>query len=304
MDDLTNYQNQANSANASRFNQGMSVLAGGYNQGLSSIQDAMGSSQQYANANLGQVANQAGALGNQMNQQLATSGLGDSIQTMAALPQRVQATADQNINELANSRQAGLLQNAGSLTAQGGQGIANYAGSANVQAPSMSLYAPLMQQAAQQQQLQAQRQAGSQASLQNSLTQADNFLNNQGTGLPGQSNKQPAPQYADPGGYSYNTNAGTYVSPNGTQYASQQGYQDAVNGTNQGSTPQADSSSQSPYMDMSLEQLMNVPVNQPNTPPSQLQAPNAQSPAPPPAVSQMYQGADGSVYDQWGNAIS
>lgn len=276
--DLTGYQNQANQANASRFNQGVGVLAGGYNQGLGSISQAMDTSQQYANSNQQQVNNQAGAFSNQMNSQLATGGLGDAMGTMSALPQRTQALATQNINELANSRQAGLLQNAGSLTAQGGQGLANYMGSANIQAPNQQLYTGLEQQASQQQALQKQRTQAQAASMQQAVTQADNYLNNQGTGV-----QQPNPYASqDATAANWNTNPNSY-------YA----------GSDAGSAQQQAGSSSSPYADMGLQQLMNIPVNLPNTPQSQLQGGATTQPS----AQQSFVGADGRVYDQWGNTL-
>lgn len=178
--DLTTYQNQANQANASRFNQGAGVLAGGYNQALGSISNAMNTSNQYQQANLNQLAGQQNQFQNSIDTDMTRLGLGSSVGDMNNLSSNVASLGQQNVNEMANARTAGLLQNQGSLQAQGGQGMANYLGSANIQAPNMSLYAPLMQQASQQQALQKQRQASLQSSAQQAMTQADNYLNNSG----------------------------------------------------------------------------------------------------------------------------
>lgn len=195
-------QNAANQANALRLNQGLGVLAGGFNAAQGSIGQAMGVAGQggaYQNAALGaagtQEQNFAGSLANQgQNAGLDTN--------MGGLAQRVQGWADQNINEQAASRQAGLLQNQGQLAAQGGSALGNYLGSANIQGPNIQQAAASELQAAQLQALQQASQRASQASRQNALLQAGNYLN-----------AVPPPTPAGPPTYSTASGGGYTIQP-------------------------------------------------------------------------------------------
>lgn len=180
-------QNAANQANALRLNQGLGVLAGGFNSAQGSIGNAMNVSGQYQNAALGAAANQESNFANSANTAAAGVGLDANLTPLA---QRVQGWADQNINEQAASRQAGLLQNQGQLAAQGGTALGNYLGSANIQGPNIQQAASSELQAAQLQALQQASLANQQAGKNNALQQAGNFLNAPPPGLTGPTNAQ------------------------------------------------------------------------------------------------------------------
>jgi hypothetical protein len=277
----TTAANAANQANLTQYQNALNQLAGGYNSAEGSINNALATSGQYGQYQMGQLGLQLQQNLGQQQQSAVSRGLGNTTiaNTMQALPQMQYNQAATDVMNQAANRASGLQLDLSQLQTGGANQIANLMGQLQQQQPNvMAAYQLQQQQAAAQAQQKAQaagiQQANgmqNQATIQNALNASTpSFLTNQGSGG--------VPNFGQPTSPQQNSQLQAMI---------MSAIQQAMGGQNKMSpagpaAPAAQASpalppggytydasgnlvpinSQPDYSNMSIEQLMNQPVTQ------------------------------------------
>lgn len=143
-------QNQANAANALRYNQGLSVLGSGMDQSRNFISQALQASQGLGQTAYSRIGEQEQSRIGGAQQDAISRGLNNTTiaMTMQAGAQRDAERARQDVDEQVANRRIGINLQASGNERSGAGEIANFIAGRNDLAPSLGEYAGLVQGAA------------------------------------------------------------------------------------------------------------------------------------------------------------